>query len=239
MQAEILHAARCPGTKIMLGLTGKAALRENGTLVHVPGDGEPDVNWLDPAWPRGPDAIKPTLSSYMKEAHETAVSKGWWGDDAAEMLAHATDPTRIDVLAAQRVGHGDAAFSAHTAVTGILITGYGPTAEAAQADCRRRALAALMTRSHLAVRNVGEVLALAHSELSEALEEWRNGYPLDHIYTASPDDPKPLGFPIELADLLIRIFDNCVGWGIDIEEALRLKMAFNKGRAYRHGGKRA
>ena len=91
-------------------------------------------------------------------------------------------------------------------------------------------------------RNVGEALALVHSEVSEALEEWRKGLRLTAIYF-NPDDEgsyrKPEGFPTELADILIRIADLAEGWGIDLEEAITLKTAYNRSRPHRHGGKLA
>lgn len=89
-------------------------------------------------------------------------------------------------------------------------------------------------------RNIGEAIALMHSELSEALEEYRNGNPLGAV-TYRQGDGKPEGFLVELADLFIRV--------ADIVEALELKdtflialvdkLEFNKSRPYRHGGKRA
>lgn len=50
---------------------------------------------------------------------------------------------------------------------------------------------------------------------------------------------KPEGIPIELADCLIRIFDLYGWYGIDMENALRVKMNFNGFRKYRHEGKLA
>lgn len=81
-------------------------------------------------------------------------------------------------------------------------------------------------------------LCLVHSEISESLEEYRNNKGLTEIYY-NPDNPnKPEGFPIEIADALIRIFDICGANGIDIENAVRLKMKYNKTRGHRHGGKK-
>lgn len=84
-------------------------------------------------------------------------------------------------------------------------------------------------------RNFGEQIALFHSELSEALEEWRNGRPLEEVYFG--EGGKPEGVPIELADAVIRIMDTCGRYGIDLEKAILTKMAYNKTRVRRHGGK--
>lgn len=83
--------------------------------------------------------------------------------------------------------------------------------------------------------SIGDRLALIHSEVSEALEEYRAGHPLTEIYEG--ENGKLEGFPIELADAVIRIADLC-GWlGIDLEAAIARKMAFNATRPHRHGGK--
>lgn len=50
---------------------------------------------------------------------------------------------------------------------------------------------------------------------------------------------KPEGIPSELADIIIRVLDICAHHGIDIEQAIEDKMAFNAHRPYRHGGKRS
>ena len=83
-------------------------------------------------------------------------------------------------------------------------------------------------------RTFGDLIALQHSELSEALEDYRQGKGTSEIYF---EGNKPCGIPIELADLFIRVGDMATAYNIDLEEAIRLKMDFNKTRPHRHGGK--
>lgn len=85
------------------------------------------------------------------------------------------------------------------------------------------------------LRTVPELIALAHSELSEALEEARAGKKLNQIYFDKKG--KPCGFVVEYADLLIRIGDTCAHYNLPIERAIRLKMAYNKTRSHKHGKK--
>lgn len=162
-------------------------------------------------------------------------------------------------------------------------------------------------------RTFGEMISLMHSELSEALEEYRKGKDVCEGYYSCQSDSihcngeckkckyaKPEGIPVELADAIIRIFDLCGKYeidleseienaieyeyyddfpgfitcchlclsrsfsddinfgdgkrwlgntyktienfcnesGIDLEEAIKRKMAYNKTREWKHGGKK-
>ena len=82
-------------------------------------------------------------------------------------------------------------------------------------------------------RSIPELLCLIHSEISEALEEYRNSKM--NVYFK---DKKPEGFPIELADTVIRILDLAEFLEIDIMEMIKIKMKYNETRLHRHGGKK-
>lgn len=90
-------------------------------------------------------------------------------------------------------------------------------------------------------RSIGDLLANVHAEVSEAFEEYRKGVPIDHIYYEGVEGRevalKPCGFPIELADVIIRIADMAEEHGINLKQAIIVKNAYNETRSYCHGGK--
>ena len=83
-------------------------------------------------------------------------------------------------------------------------------------------------------RNVLEMLCLVHSELSEALEEYRISGS-EGLNSVTMVDEKPEGFGIELADACIRLFDIAEGLNVDLMKAIRMKMAYNERRERKHG----
>lgn len=91
--------------------------------------------------------------------------------------------------------------------------------------------------------NIHKKLLLVISEICEAQEELCDGRGLTEIYYPSAEEAngphgpldKPEGFPIELADAVIRLLDIMYSVGIDIDAVIEQKMAFNKTRPEKHG----
>jgi NTP pyrophosphatase (non-canonical NTP hydrolase) len=81
---------------------------------------------------------------------------------------------------------------------------------------------------------VPQALMLLVTEAAEAMECYRRG----HMETMfSSEHMKPDGFPSELADIAIRLFDTAEALGIDLESEMQAKHAFNLTRPHKHGGK--
>ena len=79
-------------------------------------------------------------------------------------------------------------------------------------------------------RNTGEMIALMHSELSEALEGDRKPHPDKHC-------PGFDNLAVEMADCVIRIMEFCHARDIPLATALLAKARVNCARPFKHGKK--
>ena len=80
-------------------------------------------------------------------------------------------------------------------------------------------------------------LAMIHGEVSEASEAARDEQWDIHWPHGEPGKSKPEGLVVELADAIIRSLDLATALDLPIEEAIRVKTAFNKTRGRLHGRK--
>lgn len=72
-------------------------------------------------------------------------------------------------------------------------------------------------------RNKGEMLMLIVSEVAEAMEGERKDLMDTHL-------PHRKMVEVEMADVMIRVFDYCAGHGYDLDGAVREKLAYNATR---------
>ena len=101
-------------------------------------------------------------------------------------------------------------------------------------------------------KNIGEMLCLIHSEVSEALEcdrqdQYSNIIDLEAkalleekdnaVFKAWFKEEVKDSFEDELADVMIRVMDLADFKGIDLEFHIKAKMRYNSLRAYKHGKK--
>lgn len=150
-----------------------------------------------------------SIKDWAEDTHALAVKQGWWDD---------YKPSKVTPLALK--------MTTDEVLAKLMLI----TSEVAEACEEARKIPAELLHEVL-FREPG-VVGTPESGISRDSFKQREG--------RWPDEKdKPVGFAIELADIVIRVFDTAEALGIDIQRAIETKHYHNETRQRRHGGKLA
>lgn len=155
-----------------------------------------------------------SINEFAAKANETAHLKGWWDSDrkfdGVLMLIVSEASEALEEWRGNR--REDEGYWS--------LPSYRPAIEALPEGLRET--------------------AATIEEMPEGADINDENFNQDHIQALAMEGfLKPEGIPSELADIVIRVMDAAVEYGIDLEDEVTLKMAYNATRAHRHGGKRS
>ena len=175
-----------------------------------------DVASLYVAPPAAPAPAEPlTVAELQRESYDTARAKGWHDEDCGPV-----SPAVHEI-----------------ALAGLRIASICDDIEAVRKGVDPQKARRSMMLHGVDPRQVRALswLALVCTEAAEAMDDVL----AERWTTTMREGGKPEGLGSELADILIRVCDTAGALGLDMEAELRAKMAFNRTRSHKHGGKLA
>lgn len=162
------------------------------------------------------------ITELLEDSHKTARAHGWWDKGLAGP---------------------DGIIRPKTFSTSIGFVG-SPT------ECMGVPLDMIASKLMLAVSELAEALEEVRSNMDPVIVYWSHKGTEDTKHYSSTvreaaqaatrlteEGFKPEGFPIEIADVFIRLADLCALLKIDLDTALTIKADYNRTRPYRHGNK--
>lgn len=168
------------------------------------------------------------LKEIGQAAHENAASKGWW--DTTEIEAGSGVHAPISIPEKLALIHSEVSEALEDYRDGKALNGTGwEFTRKSGTPCERW----VEITEHALVPWI--TYYVGREQIQRQLQ-----MPADFALARSGGyDAKPVGFPTELADILIRTLDLAAALNIDIDQAVYLKMKYNETRPHRHGGKLA
>ena len=182
------------------------------------------------------ECVRQTLYSVTDRSRETG--------ETASMLVWAVNPTEATAIAS-RGGDPDGDWESVETVPARTVSGQTIQRNALDSDDGSAPVCldvkgfieavgenAERHGFHAVTGSALEYIAQIHSEVSEMVEELRDGHNIDEIYRVGA---QPCGVPVELADVVLRCFDFAHVYNIDLERVLLEKHKFNLTRPMLHG----
>lgn len=123
---------------------------------------------------------------------------------------------------------------------GIVSTSSGPSLVAMQAEIHEINVANGWFEDNRTTVEGHMLLVTEVAEATEAYRRWKTEDQTDPDWQSLAERGhfvKPEGLGSEYADILIRLLDQCERDGIDLQFEVDRKLAFNRTRGHRHGGK--
>lgn len=211
----LLRLLRDSGILLELGEVAELRYCGLGVYALAPREASDNTNQC-------PECTEADFEADFEEVEEVELSASAFapaGGEETEVPAFAAVPVSVEFLGSGDASTIDPLFDvrAHAWALDVL-------ARSCHQESRNAGWYTDLKTGAPLERNLGEMLMLCVSELSEAFEGVRKGQADKHLPHRSAEE-------VEIADLLIRVFDYAGYRGLDLALAVAEKVAYNRERA--------